>query len=427
MKWFWIIGLVLAASVSAVGIVNAKKTAYKNRPAKHVVVKKPAARQAQKRVNAPALALKDVDNAMVNKANGFSINLFRKVFADNEENPAISPVSIVSALAMCANGDNGVCRNEVLKVLGYGPGELARLNQYCHALITDCTATEGDTQCAFANSLWYKPDRVPYKEYTDILHRIFDADIYSLYLGSKEGKDSVNAYINRNSRGLIPTFLDEPKKIPVAIVNVTYFKGAWQFPFEKERTHPRAFHNLDGTVTNTPFMLRDLSIRYAETEKLVGAELQYSDPRFRLTLIKPKEGGSLSEVVSSLTPAVLSTLYKKIHKEEGDLLFPKFEIKFQGSMLPYLKKMGLKESANPHGAGFHKMMRGFPYFIDDVSHAVVVKVDEKGTEAAGATFVSVTEECIRETPVIIFDQPFLYVLRDTLSDTVLFIGAVTKF
>jgi serpin B len=76
-------------------------------------------------------------------------------------------------------------------------------------------------------------------------------------------------------------------------------------------------------------------------------------------------------------------------------------------------------------ADFSGMTGKKDLFISDVIHKAFVAVDEEGTEAAAATAVIMeTAGAMMPDASFIADRPFLFIIRDTVSGQILFIGRV---
>lgn len=365
--------------------------------------------------------LRTLTEANVGKANGFALDLFKKTLETGEDNLCLSPISVFACLAMAANGDSGATRSEVLNLLGYGHTDLSQLNIFCNALLTETKALNSVTECSYANSFWYRPDMKPSEAYLSALQLIFDASVYDTWIGDEHGMKEVNDYISTNTRGLIPQFLSEPLDVRMALINTTYFKGTWKEKFGQSLINCVAFHNLDGSSATADFMGRDGEIEVAETSSLRSVRLPYAYDRFTMTLIQPTGECDCTTMLTTLTPATLQTLDENYHPQESYLMMPRFEATVSLDLLDTLKEMGLKLGCE---RGFDSICEGEPFYIMCVKHGVKIIVNEEGTEAAGATLVGLDNSA---PSFISFDRPFVYLIRDTISDTILFIGAVTKF
>ena len=355
------------------------------------------------------------------KANGFALDLFKKTLETGEDNLCLSPVSVFACLAMAANGDSGATRDEVLNLLGYGHNDLSQLNLFCNALMTETKALNSVTECSYANSFWYRPNLKPYESYLKAVELIYEASIYDTWIGDQSGMKKVNDYISDNTRGLIPQFLSEPLNVDMALINTTYFKGTWKEKFDQSLINCMTFHNLDGSLAMPDFMGRDGEIETAETSSMRSVRLPYAGDRFTMTLIQPAGESDFTKMLTDMTPETLRTLDESYHPQESYLMMPRFEASVNLDLLGTLEEMGLKLGCK---RGFDSICEGEPFYIKCVKHGVKLIVNEEGTEAAGATLVGLDNAA---PSLLSFDRPFVYLIRDTISDTILFIGAVTKF
>ena len=76
-------------------------------------------------------------------------------------------------------------------------------------------------------------------------------------------------------------------------------------------------------------------------------------------------------------------------------------------------------------ADFSGLSNAERYHIDQVVHQTFIQVNEKGTEAAGATGVLIEPDCAPLRPQFRADHPFLFLIRDNLTGSILFLGRVT--
>lgn len=370
--------------------------------------------------------LQAVKKGNVGKANSFATDLFRNAFKMEGSNLCVSPVSVFCTFAMMANGDTDECRDEVLNLLGYGkgPGELHDLNIFCNALLAEVPALNGPTQCTFTNSLWYHPDVSLLPDFTADMENIYKACLFPVWLGDEEGRMTVNSFVKEHTAGMIEEFLSEPVSVSLAFMNTTYFKGTWQKSFDKEMTYNNTFHNLDGTDSEASYMLLNDIIEYGESDGFRGVCLPYAGDRYTMTVIQPSDGSDFNKMLSDFNGDSLEQLHSSFQPCELTLRLPKFESEVNIELLDCLKEMGIDKACSK---GFNKIGDDI-YTLVFFKHAVKIIVNEEGTEAAAVSMAGMDNYAgVDEVTCMTFDSPFIYVIQDTISETVLFMGAVTEF
>lgn len=379
-----------------------------------------------------ALPLKQVAPLNIDRSNGFATSLFKTIYAKEQGNMCISPASAFCTLAMMANGDDGECRDELLDILGYdgGPDALHQLNLYSNALLAEVSDFSGDTQCGFTNSLWHRPDFGLLPSFANDLAEIFAASEFPIWLGNEAGRSAINEFVEKNTRGMIKEFLKEPIDIDLGILNTTYFKGTWKQKFEKKLTKKDYFHNADGSVAKAPFMTLTDYMAYTQRDGVTAVRFPYAGDRYMMTLIQPEKPEEFNDMITSLDCKRIEDISSWLYPHMVELRLPKYETELNLDIIDFLKMMGLNKTCRP---GLLKAAVGGPVELVMFRHAVKIIVDEEGTEGgaaslAGFVYASATPDPEPEKPISVnFDNPFIYFIRDTLSGTVLFMGAVTDF
>lgn len=368
--------------------------------------------------------LKEVAAKSVGKANGFGIDLFKTMFKSERKNICISPTSVMSVFAMMANGDDGATRDEILEILGYGNGEeaLEDLNVYCNALLTEATSHDGDTRCEFTNSIWYDPTLPIMPKFASDIQNIFNGVFFPIWIGNEAGKNAVNEFVKKQTYGMIPELLSEPMDVRLAFLNTTYFKGTWQKEFDKNYSYPADFHNADGTDSETTFMWMDDDLEYCAIEDMRGVVIPYGGGRYTMTVIQANDNTDFDTMLGNLNQSTLTALQESAETKEVLLYLPKFETEINTKLDPYLKDMGFSKVYYP---GIRTASDHYLHLVE-VIHAVKITVDEEGTEAAAATIAGETD-CVSDYEIMNFNNPFIYVITDNISDTILFMGAITSF
>ncbi|MDE6510964.1 MAG: hypothetical protein K2L00_02555 [Muribaculaceae bacterium] len=378
----------------------------------------------------PDRPLKAIGASNALKANEFATDLFRRAYAKEGGNTCISPASVFLTLAMTANGDEGECRDEILNLLGYEEGQeaLNEINAYSNALLVEVPDFNGDTQCGFTNSLWHSPDFNLLPSFTDNLKKIFGAADVNIWLGDETGRNALNRFVEENTRGMIKEFLKEPQHIDLGILNTTYFKGTWKQKFDEKHTSKDTFKNADGSSSRTDFMTLTDIMAYSYSNDATAVRLPYAGDRYTMTLIMPDEDTEFNDMVRVMDGEQINNIATRLKAGRVELKIPKFEQESNRDIIRILKEMGLDRTCFP---GIMNAASD-PLALCVFQHAVKITVNEKGTEGGAASLggffaTSVLDPEAMPVEQISFDRPFIYMIQDSISGTVLFMGAATSF
>ncbi|MCM1119805.1 MAG: serpin family protein [bacterium] len=342
-----------------------------------------------------------------------------------KENPLLSPVSAYLALGMVGMGARGDTLGEFQAVMGVNmpalSGEL--MERYLQE-------QEGMT-LTVANSVWVDQQFEPDEKWVADMENIFRGKGYRGVLSSEEVMEQINTWCSDNTRGLIPTMLDEPlpEDARLALLNAIYFKGDWASPFDTANTAERPFTREDGTELQVDTMSKySKSQSYLSSALGEGVVLPYQGEDFAYVAILPREGTTVRELYRQLTPEALAELLESESVELCDLRLPKYEISFDQKLNQSLQAMGLTRAFDGSEAdlsGLGRTEQGDPPCINLVKQKAVFKVDEEGTEAAAVTLVSVkctAMEVQQEPRELYFDRPFVYMILDVKTQVPLFVG-----
>jgi serpin B len=208
------------------------------------------------------------------------------------------------------------------------------------------------------------------------------------------------------------------------LTNAVYFKGSWFSQFDSTCTRDEGFTVADGSVLQVPTMRQTDHFRYATTQGLTAVELSYADGLSSMLILLPD--GDLSELEQNLDSSTIEDVLGSLQSARVDLSMPRFEFTSSFSLGDVLKEMGMP-TAFGESADFSGMTGRRDLFISAVIHKAFVKVEETGTEAAAATAVIMmtTGAAPEEPPVrISVDRPFLFLIRDEVTGSILFMGRV---
>ncbi len=357
-----------------------------------------------------------------------------KVFRETD-NIALSPLSASLALSMLANGAAGETRQEIINALGFKGSDIKVINDYSELILTALPALDNTGVMSFANSLWlnsgYKSVGFDVADtFEDGIEGIYDAEIHEYDF--VEGPGLINAWCSKKTNGLIKEILETlyPEQAAV-LANALYFKGKWGNPFNEASTTSELFYNADGSTSTVDMMSRRGRIRYlsSESEPYSLIELPYGNEAFSFQILLPDADVDV-DVDDCLSGSQWVESQQDMKYADIELHLPKFKVSMNQPIDPILNSLGIKKMYSPIEADFSNMTKeGF--FVELVKQATDFSVDEEGTEAAAVTIISMptsSGEKPKEPeyiPVYV-NRPFVFLIREVSTNSILFIGKTTK-
>lgn len=351
----------------------------------------------------------------------FAFTLFGHICNnDANENICISPASAECALAMVANGAKGKTLEQILATLN--SEDLASLN---NKVFYEAPSEDGGTIVSSANSIWVN-ENMPVKEKFINDNKIFhDAEVANVPFDAGT-LSAINDWCSHKTNGKIVKILDRlDENSRMILINALYLKGQWKDEFNKSATADAPFTKADGTVTTVKMMQQTLTTSYNLDDNLRMVSMPIRNSNLNVWFVLPRQGLSISEAVTHLASSYDTLRNGMNHSQRVRLYLPRFKTEYSTSLRESLKALGMTNAFNNKAnlKGISKV----PLYIDDVLQKTYLKIDEKGAEAAAVTSVMIGMLAMRPTsePIEVrFDRPFLYIITDTQTDNILFIGKV---
>lgn len=368
-------------------------------------------------------ALTESENKIIAGSNEFAFDLFRTGnLAQHKANVFISPLSASMSLGMTANGANGATYDEMKSTLRLSGATREDVGGGYKSLITLLRGLDPSTNFSIANSIWYEQTYPFNAPFLDESKQYFDARVQALDFANPSAVTTINSWVSGQTNNRIPEILDaiDPAEV-MFLVNAIYFKGIWQKQFDKSMTVDAPFHAADGTTALVPMMARRAGVQYAATSEYAAVDLPYGNSAFTMTIVLPS--GDIDAFAESFDQAKWNSLVSSLHDSNLQVYLPRFRMEWQRLLNDDLKQLGMQLAF--YNADFTRMSpRGRELFITRVLQKTFVDVDEQGTEAAAATITGVG---IVSLPASFrADRPFLAIIRERFSGTILFIGKVAK-
>ncbi|HKR07961.1 MAG TPA: serpin family protein [Gemmatimonadaceae bacterium] len=363
------------------------------------------------------------ENKVISGSNDFAFDLFRTGNADQHKaNVFISPLSASMALGMTANGANGATYDEMVAALRLTGASREEVGNGYKNLISLLQDLDPKTNFTIANSIWYEQTFPFNASFLDDSKKYFDAEVAGLDFRSPSTLSTINAWVSSRTNDKIPTILDniDPAEV-MFLINAIYFKGIWQKQFDKSKTVDAPFHNADGTTSTVPMMARAAGVEAAFNPNYTAVDLPYGNSAFTMTVILPN--GDIDAFAESFDQTKWNDLVTSLHQTGMPVYLPRFRIEWKRELNADLQQLGMRLAFT--AADFTAMSpRGRELFITRVLQKTYVDVDEQGTEAAAATAVGIGVVSLPADFRV--DRPFIAVIRERFSGTILFIGKIAK-
>ena len=358
----------------------------------------------------------------------FAVRLFKNCFQYGE-NQLISPLSVISALGMAANGAQNETLKEMEDVLGV---EHETLNHYLKAFVSNKYKT-WENKFTIANSIWFDEERIGkgtvQKDFLQTNADYYEADLYELKF-NRDAKDRINEWVSEKTDGKIPKMLEDniSDETVMFLVNALSFDADWESPYSETAVHEEKFITENGSERNAEFMY-SREYAYIEDENTTGFVKYYNGRRYAFVALLPNEGIKMSDYVSSLDGQKIENLLKNIDESPVNTKTPKFNVDYSIELKDTLETMGMKLAFDKYKADFYGIAHPTPYplYIGRVLHKTFFRIDESGTSAGAATIMDVIlganlDVETKEPYTVYLDRPFVYMLIDCKSNTPFFIG-----
>jgi serpin B len=386
----------------------------------------------------------DQQSTLVAGNSTFAFDLYAQLRGSTDGNLVFSPFSVSQALAMTYAGARGETAEQMGTTLAFGvdqallPETFAALNA---ALLEKGTAEEDESRgiaaraLRIANGLWGEQTYPFNPDFDAILAAAYGAGIQPAdFINDPEGaRETINAWVAEQTENRIQDILPEgilTVDTRLVLANAIYFYGAWQSTFSERATEDQDFHLPGGEIVRVPTMHQTETFGYGAAGGLQVVELPYQGNGMTFTILLPDDG-TFDDFEGSLSLETLNNALAIPAATEIELYLPKFEFEYSAGLSDALQALGMTDAFDGKTADFTGMVDGTPIeplAISDVLHKAFIAIDEDGTEAAAATAVIVGVEAAApdpvEPPVVRIDSPFIFLIRDVETGTILFLGRV---
>lgn len=349
----------------------------------------------------------------------FALRLFQASL-DGDKNTLVSPLSVLSALAMTANGASGETLRQMEDTLGM---PCDSLNNW---LYTRPGAPSGEVKQA--NSIWLRDNgRLAVQDAFLRTNAYMGSEIFAAPMG-EETKDAINSWVKENTDGLIPEILDQiPADAMVYLVNALAFDAKWRTPYENAQVLDDQFTREDG-VRQPVKLMHSTEGAYLEDENATGFLKYYEGGKCAFAALLPNEGISTQDYVNSLTGGHLRSMLENPTEITVYAALPKFDADYSADLAETLAAMGMTDAFDPSAADLTRLGSSPDgnLSISRVLHKACISVAEEGTKAAASTAVEIRcgSAPIQDYKAVKLDRPFVYMLIDCEENFPIFMGTL---
>lgn len=380
---------------------------------------------------------------VVNANNQFAFDLYSELAKTEKDNIFYSPYSISAALAMTYEGAKGKTAEEIKEVFHFPETSVLRPNYA--AIYNKINENNKEYQLSTGNALWVQQDYLLLNDYSEAVERYYGgkASNVDFIKETEKSRQTINSFIeeqtNNKVKELIPAGqVDYLTRL--VITNAIYFKGTWEWEFDKSDTRDKNFYITPENVVKTPMMHMDsdkATFNYADLEKLQILELPYKGDKISMLILLPKQGEAYDyekgeEITYNYNLEDIELSSEKLNEYKSEMqetklsaiYLPKFKFDTKYFMVSTLSEMGMPTAFSMQ-ADLSGIDGSQNLYIQNVIHQAFVQVDEKGTEAAAATSITIGFKSAMPSNVFTADHPFIFIIQEKETGNILFMGRMT--
>lgn len=388
----------------------------------------------------PQSNFKAVGDTVVEANTLLSSDLLSELSTLESSNIFVSSLSLSTAIGMLEAGAGGETKEQISRVFRYPQtnihSELGALREAASRIVTPGPYDESDPQItSIANSVWTAKSVALKSQYIDILREDYGLAPEQLDFESAPDKsrEIINDWVEAQTNDRIKDLLKKPNVRPetrLVLVNTIYMMSHWQEVFNENNTKLLEFY-----VNGEDAEPRDLMHQTGAYQRLKinGGEalkIPYAN-QTSMIVMRPKGKRGLESVNSMMTQNAIREVLENIDEAPSvrtDLALPKFKIEKRYELEEPLQNLGLT-SIFSDDADFTNISSEKRLRVSNIIQQVFLDVNEKGTEAAAATAVTIVTTGARLNPPepepFVVDRPFIMLIRDDVTGAVMFAGRIT--
>lgn len=389
------------------------------------------------------VSLNEKQTEYVNTSNDMAFKLINKLY--NDDNLVCSPLSLQYAMAMTANGASGETLEEITSFLGFEANEMNELNRFYKILLEQLPAVDLDITLKAVDALLVNNKFPLLPSYKNLVEDNYYAAVENMdFSNPSDVVTRLNEWAGLNTNGVINNIIDPEELSDYAaayILNALYFKAEWEGSvdnpmFIESNTESADFQLSNGTAISAEMMKSVRYYQYAEMDGYKVLVLPYAQGKYNMYVLLPDEN-DINGLIEKIQQTTWSEILANLKQDaEVHVQLPKFEIENKFNLAETLISLGVekvfqREDAELDNIFDIKLAQDPKVWIEKIIQQTKISVDERGTEAASVSIeeIGATSPGPGEDPKIIYfhaDHPFMFVIGEKTSGTILFEGVVAR-
>nr|XP_009688044.1 PREDICTED: LOW QUALITY PROTEIN: alpha-1-antitrypsin-like [Struthio camelus australis] len=330
-----------------------------------------------------------------------------------------------TTFALLALGSRSATQTQVLEGLAFNLTEIREEeihNGFRHLLLA-LNRPDSQTQLSMGSALFMDKHLKPLKKFLKDSKKLYKAKVISSnFQNSTEAESEINDYIKNKTHGKVnQTVEDLDPDILMVLVNYIYFKAYWENPFNIKGTHKDYFYVNEKTSVEVEMMSRDGFYKSYSDRKLSCEVVQipYKGDVAALFILPNK--GKMKRLEDALTKDTVSKWEKSLERRRIEVYIPKLSLYGTYDLKKMFRNLGVTDVFSDH-ADLSGIIGESDLKVSKAAHKALLNIHENGTEAAGSTYAEFIPHSV--PPVVKFNRPFLLLVVDQYTQSILFMGKI---
>ncbi|NXC17222.1 A1AT protein, partial [Corythaeola cristata] len=349
----------------------------------------------------------------------FAFRFYRQATTQEPgKNIFFSPVSISTAFALLALGSRANSQTQVLEGLAFNLTNTRKeeIHNGFHHLLLLLNRPDSKVQLSMGNTLFMDKHLKPLKTFLKDIKKLYKGKVVSIHMKFNLGYLVVTEHSTAKTTG--NTVFNKH-----GITLIFKYESYWENPFNIKGTHKDYFHVNAKTSVEVKMMTRDGFYQTYSDRKLSCevVQLPYKGDVAALFIL-PNEG-KMKQLEDALTKDTLSKWEKSLERRRIEVYIPKLSISGTYDLKKMFMNLGVTDVFSDR-ADLSGITGKPDVKVSKAAHKALLKIHENGTEAAAVTSTDFLPHSV--PPVVKFDHPFLLLIVDQYTQSILFMGKIVN-